>query len=305
MPPATQVARRSGYRPGFLSAIDACLKVRHSERPRSVAQLRPMMLGRKSQPRPGLDRFVEVFKTPSKAPQKATSQTAEPSPRNPSPGRSRASGPAQPASRRWPADCRGHRGHAGRRLRRLRVHALAAAPSRSRPSAERRGDCGQEEGRRGEARRLQEERIAADKRASEERARQEAEARRLADAAAAKKKADDEAKARAEAEARRRQEERLAAEERARQEAEAKRLADAAAAEKRRPRSALARKPRPRSWPMRLQPRRRSTRSVPARRRRPRSSLTRPQPRRRPTTSAPARRPKPRGWPMRLRQEES
>ena len=71
MPPAAQVARKSGYRPGFLSAIDACLKVRHSERPRSVAQLRPMMLGRKSQPRPGLDRLVEVFKTPSKAPQKA------------------------------------------------------------------------------------------------------------------------------------------------------------------------------------------------------------------------------------------
>ena len=42
--------------------------------PRSVAQLRPMMLGRKSQPRPGLDRLVEAFKTPSKAPQKATSK---------------------------------------------------------------------------------------------------------------------------------------------------------------------------------------------------------------------------------------
>src|SRR5215475_2494838 len=52
MPPASQVARKSGYRPGFLSAIDACLRVRHSERPRSVAQLRPLMLGRKSQPKP-------------------------------------------------------------------------------------------------------------------------------------------------------------------------------------------------------------------------------------------------------------
>ena len=38
--------RRGSYRPGFLAAIDACLKVRHSERPRSVAQLRPMMFGR-------------------------------------------------------------------------------------------------------------------------------------------------------------------------------------------------------------------------------------------------------------------
>jgi TPR repeat protein len=43
MPPAAQVER--SYRPGFLAAIDACLKVRHSERPRSVAQLRPMLFG--------------------------------------------------------------------------------------------------------------------------------------------------------------------------------------------------------------------------------------------------------------------
>jgi Protein kinase domain len=32
------------YRPGFLSAIDECLRVRPSERPQSVAQLRPMLL---------------------------------------------------------------------------------------------------------------------------------------------------------------------------------------------------------------------------------------------------------------------
>ena len=43
MRPATQAAN-GRYRPEFLSAIDACLKVRHSERPRSVAQLRPMLL---------------------------------------------------------------------------------------------------------------------------------------------------------------------------------------------------------------------------------------------------------------------
>ena len=48
MPPATQAAK-GRYRPDFLSAIDACLKVRHSERPRSVAQLRPMLLGGTSQ----------------------------------------------------------------------------------------------------------------------------------------------------------------------------------------------------------------------------------------------------------------
>jgi serine/threonine protein kinase len=43
MAPATRAAKGE-YRPEFLSAIDACLKVRHSERPRSVAQLRPLLL---------------------------------------------------------------------------------------------------------------------------------------------------------------------------------------------------------------------------------------------------------------------
>src|SRR5262245_13971566 len=38
-------AAKGAYRPGFLRAIDACLKVRHAERPRSVAELRPMLLG--------------------------------------------------------------------------------------------------------------------------------------------------------------------------------------------------------------------------------------------------------------------
>jgi hypothetical protein len=49
--PATKAAKGK-YRPGFLSAIDSCLKVRHSERPRSVAQLRPMLLGDTPQSRP-------------------------------------------------------------------------------------------------------------------------------------------------------------------------------------------------------------------------------------------------------------
>jgi hypothetical protein len=34
----------AGYRASFLAAIDACLKLRHEERPQSVAQLRPLML---------------------------------------------------------------------------------------------------------------------------------------------------------------------------------------------------------------------------------------------------------------------
>jgi TPR repeat protein len=42
MAPAVLAAKGS-YRPGFLTGIDACLKVRHSDRPRSVAQLRPLL----------------------------------------------------------------------------------------------------------------------------------------------------------------------------------------------------------------------------------------------------------------------
>ena len=103
MPSAAQAARKGGYRPGFLAAIDACLKVRHAERPRSVAQLRPMMLGRKSQPRPGLERFVEAFKTPSKAPMKTPSRAPS---RPGQPSRTRRTAPPPPraaASRMWPA----------------------------------------------------------------------------------------------------------------------------------------------------------------------------------------------------------
>ena len=57
-------AARGKYRREFLAAIDTCLKVRHSERPRSVAQLRPMLLGVKSQPK-GTERLIEpTYKLP-------------------------------------------------------------------------------------------------------------------------------------------------------------------------------------------------------------------------------------------------
>src|SRR5439155_13973958 len=63
--PASQVAKGQ-YRRDFLAAIDACLKVKHSERPRSVTQLRPMLLGPKSQPK-STERLVgPTFKIPSK-----------------------------------------------------------------------------------------------------------------------------------------------------------------------------------------------------------------------------------------------
>ena len=57
-------AAKGRYRRDFLGAIDTCLKVRHSERPRSVAQLRPMLLGVKSQPK-GTERLIEpTYKLP-------------------------------------------------------------------------------------------------------------------------------------------------------------------------------------------------------------------------------------------------
>jgi hypothetical protein len=46
--PTAATAAIGTYRKGFLTAIDACLKVRHSERPRSVAQLRPMLMAETS-----------------------------------------------------------------------------------------------------------------------------------------------------------------------------------------------------------------------------------------------------------------
>jgi serine/threonine protein kinase len=47
MVPAAQA--KGAFRLGFLAAIDACLKIRRSERPQSVAQLRPLMLEPKHQ----------------------------------------------------------------------------------------------------------------------------------------------------------------------------------------------------------------------------------------------------------------
>ena len=76
---------RAGTGRDFLAAIDACLKVRHSERPRSVAQLRPMLLGRKSQPP------AERLTGPTnKVPQAGLPAAPQELPR-------------RPAKKRWPA----------------------------------------------------------------------------------------------------------------------------------------------------------------------------------------------------------
>ena len=42
---AAALSPMGAYRPSFLRAIDACLKIRQSERPQSVAELRPLLLG--------------------------------------------------------------------------------------------------------------------------------------------------------------------------------------------------------------------------------------------------------------------
>jgi formylglycine-generating enzyme required for sulfatase activity/serine/threonine protein kinase len=88
MPPAAQIGK-GRFRPSFLAAIDACLKVRHSERPRSVAELRPMLLEAEKNRR--RNRLGEARKAESK-------------PRAPSPATPRGtSAPLEPrATRLWP-----------------------------------------------------------------------------------------------------------------------------------------------------------------------------------------------------------
>ena len=89
---------RGKYRRDFLTAIDTCLKVRHSERPSSVAQLRPMLLGRMSQPK-ATERLMEP--TYKLSGDRTPSQPRVPS-RVPSlPRFSQAT--VQQVKRRWPA----------------------------------------------------------------------------------------------------------------------------------------------------------------------------------------------------------
>src|SRR5262249_22340055 len=204
MPPASQVARKSGYRPGFLTAIDTCLRVRHSERPRSVAQLRPLMLGRKSQPRPGL-RFVEAFKAPGKTPPLRAPPRPPNRPGQPSPTRRTAPPAGQRGTpRRWPAVAAAilavlGGAYGGYEYTRWQPMDTADAQRHTvQAIAAKRAD---EERIRQEAEaKCITEAAAAQKRADEERARQEAEAKRIAEAAAAQKRADEE-RARQEAEA--------------------------------------------------------------------------------------------------------
>ena len=80
MPRAVDVGK-GHYRPGFLAAIDACLKVKPSQRPRSVAELRRKLLGSEG----ALNRFVGTFRARSKS--------------QPQPGKAKG---LSPFANRWP-----------------------------------------------------------------------------------------------------------------------------------------------------------------------------------------------------------
>jgi serine/threonine protein kinase len=251
MPPAAKLAKGK-YRRDFLTAIDTCLKVRHSERPRSVAQLRPMLLGRMSQPK-ATERLIEP--TYKLADDRAPSQ-----PRVPSlPRFSQAT--VQQVKRRWPAIAAmvailggAYGGYEYQRWLSEGAHVGTADAEAKRKAA---AEAAQRQAAL-DAERRQKEKEAADARQrqiemEEERRRKEmAEAQRQAELAEARRRKEQadaaEAEARRKAEEARKEEARLAALEAARRKAEAeaeekrriaaqeeaRRKAEADAAEKRR-----------------------------------------------------------------------
>jgi hypothetical protein len=163
MPSAVKAAN-GDYRPRFLAAIDACLKVIPSERPQSVARLRTMLPGQ------SFYRNLAI--------------------------RYRIAPPAfGSAAWRWLASAATALallagGYGG--LEYMRSPATATeAHQRAEAAAARAADeqASTEARAQAEAKRKQDKRMAAESEAAEERARQEAKA--LADAAAAKKKADE------------------------------------------------------------------------------------------------------------------
>ncbi len=195
-PPAAEIAKGK-YRPAFLAAIDACLKVKYAERPQSVTQLRPMLF---------------AATPPPKAAPKSKPKS-EP----------RAEVPAAGMAGRWSLAIVALLvvlGGAYGGYEFSRWSAKGPVP----PAVDVNRQAEQEAKQRAEA-------TAAKKKADEdEAAKAQAEARRKselseqetrrqaeADAAAAKKKADEEEAARARAEAKRKAD--LAEQERRRQEA--------------------------------------------------------------------------------------
>jgi tRNA A-37 threonylcarbamoyl transferase component Bud32 len=210
-PPAAEAAK-GRYRPGFLAAIDACLKVKYAERPQSVAQLRPMLFA--------------ATPPPKVAPKSK--------PRSQPKSQSRVEAPAAGMAGRWSLAivallvvlAGAYGGYEFSRwsakgpvppVAEVGKQAKDAAPAAAKT------ELGEQEARR------QAEAAAAKRKADEEEAARvqaearrkaelaEQEARRQAEAAAAKRKADEEEAARAQAETRRKAE--LAEQERRRREA--------------------------------------------------------------------------------------
>ena len=61
--PLAAAAAKGVFRPDFLAAIDWCLKVKSAERPQSVTQLRPLLLGRVQRPKIESERLPLLRKT--------------------------------------------------------------------------------------------------------------------------------------------------------------------------------------------------------------------------------------------------
>jgi tRNA A-37 threonylcarbamoyl transferase component Bud32 len=193
MRPAVEAAR-GDYRREFLAAIDACLKVRHAERPRSVAQLRPMLLGRASPPP-----AARLTRPTQQVPQ-AGLPAAPPEPAR------------RAARKRWPAIAAVLAilagSYAGYEYQRLdtpaglpgaRIATAAVDPSAARKAEEQarerqaalEAERRQRELEAADARRRQIE-VEEDRRRREEAAAAEAEARRRVEAAAAEEKRREE-----------------------------------------------------------------------------------------------------------------
>jgi TPR repeat protein/tRNA A-37 threonylcarbamoyl transferase component Bud32 len=147
MAPAAKAATGK-YRPGFLAAIDACLRSKLAQRPQSVAELRPMLLGQGPQRAPQAPRFAATRKVESVVSPPITIS-------------------ARQVARHWPAIA-------------AIVAVLGGIVGGIAYTAWQGGERSRLDA---EAKRQQDVRLAAEKMAAEELARRDAEARRRAEEA--------------------------------------------------------------------------------------------------------------------------
>ena len=188
MAPAT-AAVTGTYRPGFLAAIDACLKVRHADRPRSVAQLRPMLFG----PRPLQPIAATRVVTAPMAPSKPLSQR-----------RSGASAVRPTAGKSWAAVAAATLLVGGSSYGAYQfMHWRPAAPGNAAAEAQRKAaadlaqrqatlDAERQRKEAADAARRQAERDAQSRRLEEERIAAESLARKRAEAEAEEKRKEEE-----------------------------------------------------------------------------------------------------------------